>query len=118
MTKHIRTENGPQTRLGIRGRGLRRCDHPGGGDFVREPCDLVDEVGEDAEDGGGPVYAGPAADAGVEDYTVEVGEGGCEAAGEGADGEEVGEVDGFWVEGYLVGGGGGGRRGEVGLKAA
>lgn len=115
VSEYVRREDASQPRL-RRLCSLRRGDHPHGGYLVREPRYTMYEVCEGSPDCARPVDPCPAADAGVEDDGVEFRDGGCESLGEGADGGEGGEVDGFGVEGYSGGLSGGGYRWEEGLE--
>jgi hypothetical protein len=68
----------------------------------------VNEIGAYAPDGARPVNAGPPADAGIEDNSVEFGQSAQQPAGKFAHGDQVAQVDILRDE-LNAGGGGTGR---------
>lgn len=64
-----------------------------GGYLVGRPCHLVQEIGADAPDRFGPADPRPSPNSGIQDDRVKLGECLQEAAGEGARGEEIAQID-------------------------
>lgn len=93
----------PITLLFIRyRRDLRIQNHPGRRDLVRRPRNLMHEIRQDPRHRARPIDPRPPAKPGIQNDSVQLGQGRREPARERAHGDEIAQVDVLGGEGHPV----------------